>query len=141
MSINLSNLKTTKNLKGSKNKDEFRYQHKQIENYKDEGLYEKAYGCNIDFVEIRNNKIIAFLNIKKTGDQLTYIERIAYMHLKSIAPIFILFCNDWSVENIDIQIYYFEHMEFLTEVCTYNSRKLFFSDFISNIEDIVVCYN
>ncbi len=126
-----------KTLKGSKHNSEFKYQHKQRENYESDDLYEKAYGCDIDFIEIRNGEIVCFLNIKRIGDQLTYIERVAYMRLKKIAPVFLIFCDDWSQENNDIQVYFFEHMEFLSEVCIYNSRKLFFTDFISNIEDVV----
>ena len=130
-----------KNLKGSKHNDEFKYQHKQRENYENDELYEKAYACDIDLIEVRNDKIVCFWDIKKNKERLTQIEKIIYLQLVQIAPFFIVFCDNWDKENSHIKVVLFKLTEknkyVLEKVVEFNNRKIFFSRFVSNIENII----
>lgn len=72
-------------LKGSPSRDEFKRRHKD--------LSATFYAGDLDFVLVTKYPkagIVAFLDYKRCGDQVTFAEAIAYNSLLSIAPVYIV---------------------------------------------------
>jgi hypothetical protein len=85
-----------RNLKGSESRDKFKLWHKT--------LSKKFYSCDIDFCFITKYpqpRIIAVLDYKKSNDNITFSEVIAYNHLLECGiPVYIVFSEDLRLFTI-----------------------------------------
>ena len=87
-------------------------------------------GFDLDFVEVRQGKIIAFTDIKQNHDKITWIEKQCYPQLEEIAPVLIIEINK---ELSEYKIYNYKNEE---NSLTFNKRD-FYNDFLPNIETYI----
>ncbi len=113
-------------LRGSPLRDEYKFQHKQPENYQNEDDWKKCQGFDLDFVEVRKQKIIAFTDLKRKGEPLTWIEETCYPLLNIIAPVLII--------EIDDGLTTFIVRKFRSDKSIGFSKEQYFNDFLPNIE-------
>jgi len=75
----------TKNLKGSKARDDFRFYHKQ-------SLPKDFYACDGDLVLVHKYPpgTVAYFDFKTTQDQITFSEVIQYNEWMTHAPVYII---------------------------------------------------
>ncbi len=73
-------------LKGSPLRDRFKQLHK-------ERLPSHMTGCDLDFAIVEKNPdcIVAFKDVKRVGEAVTFAEVIAYNWLLRLAPVFLLY--------------------------------------------------
>lgn len=73
-------------LKGSPLRDLYKQLHKSR-------LPGHMTGCDLDFVIVEKNPdcIVAFKDVKRVGEPVTYAEVIAYNRLKDVAPLYLLY--------------------------------------------------
>lgn len=78
-------------LKGSPLRDLFKQQHKRM-------LPSTMFGCDLDFVIVEKNPdcIVAFVDLKVVGEEVTFTEVIAYNKLLTQAPLYLLYAADES---------------------------------------------
>lgn len=81
--------KRMRNLQGSELRDVFKRLHKQK-------LPNWMFGCDVDFalVEKRPYSIVAFVDVKRQGELVTFTEVVAYNELRKTAPVFLAVVMD-----------------------------------------------
>lgn len=127
--------KDIKELIGSPIRDYYRFIHKQVENYTTEENWKKCHACDIDLMEIRNEKIIAFTDVKSELDTIRWTEEKAYPELTKIAPVFIIILD----ENFQsFEVYSYPDKKYHHK---FETRKDYFKNFIENIENVVINLN
>lgn len=75
-------------LKGSPLRDQFKALHKSE-------LPSHMTGCDLDFMIVEKNPdgIVAFMDVKRPGENVTFAEVIGYNALRKVAPLYLLYVN------------------------------------------------
>ena len=116
---------------GSQTRDSYRKLHKDRRWYSSDKAWKTCYGLDIDFIEMRNGLIVAFIDIKNVGDTVTNTEEQAYRQLSQLAPVFIVTSLDGYLK--DFEVYSYPNKEYLK---VFYGRENYFQNFIEKIEDI-----
>lgn len=117
---------------GSQIRDTYRALHKKRECYSSDAAWKSCYGLDIDFVEMRNGRIVAFIDVKSDFDKITATEEQAYEQLRAIAPVFIVTVLDAYFKSFRVES--FPDKKYSR---TYYSREAFFQQFIEPIKSII----
>jgi hypothetical protein len=114
-------------IKGSSLRDEYKYQHKQYENFRTRKDRNKCLGFDLDFVEVRNNDIAAFTDVKKFGEDLTWVEGLCYPILDMFRPVLVIKTNEVLSH---FEVYRFNHDKKLRF-----TAQSYWEDFLPNLEN------
>jgi len=113
-------------IKGSPLRDEYKFQHKQPENFNTSDDRDKCWGFDLDLVEVRNYDIVAFTDIKKFGEKLTWVEELCYPILDKFRPVLIIETNE-ALSRFEVhRLNYDKKLSF--------SAKFYWSEFLPKIE-------
>ena len=120
-----------RNLIGSPSRDLYRQIHKERRYYSSDYDHRRCCASDVDLVELRNGKVVAFTDVKLNGkDGLTYYEKILYHELATkIAPVFLVYINKNATE-FEVKSYPDD-----TLIGKYLSREHYFKEFIEKLGD------
>jgi len=92
-------------------------------------MHRRCHACDIDLVEVRNGKIVAFTDFKMQGyDTVTWVEERVYEQLGQIAPVFVVYSMDADLQAFEVYSYPDNTLIFECE-----DRKTFFREFIEKL--------